>query len=316
MERLLEAAGDGDDGVGGEHGLWDYPYWGSQQSHSARSWPWGIDALLTQLGRHTGHPKFKQVLDSFVRDTYSHSYFLKPGAVSRALELMRNHSGSLRELMEAIRSAEEERWALVARYDLGRVEQELRRELSNQVWNLRRQRVLGLDDGTYERLLRALSPSGDGRPLAQLEAEAARKGYRHHWGFGAENIFTGRALNVRQSEQVEGYLVELRSLADDPSERFLSYFDPEVLRERFWKLESAYAPASSWQWLMVVTRWGTTWSAPPPCSPRCAASRPAAPPPLRTSGGGRRGGKRSHHLTPPWYAPYVSGYGACPAAPR
>ena len=51
LERFLDVAGDGDDGSHGEHGLWDYPDWGGQQSHGARSWPWGMDAFVTQLRR-------------------------------------------------------------------------------------------------------------------------------------------------------------------------------------------------------------------------------------------------------------------------
>ncbi len=52
LERLLEVAGDGDDGVEGQHGLWDYPYWGATPDIRSSSKYW-ITSCETHTATHT-----------------------------------------------------------------------------------------------------------------------------------------------------------------------------------------------------------------------------------------------------------------------
>ncbi len=250
LERLLALARDNT----AARRIWRFnpyrPYWGGDRTHDVRSWPWGLEALLRQLEHHRKDPEFGRVFHDFLLGTYRYAYPSEPRLVPKVLALA--HPDGVGALLESLRVGEEERRALIERYDLTRVEQQLKCELSSQLWALRNGRLLppGFDADAYTRLLRALAPDGES-DLARLEAEASLEGAKPYQLWYPKDLFTGKQYYDGRWSEMGGYIAELCSLADEPRGRFLSHFAPQVLRERFFQVERAYAAASTLQWLMV-----------------------------------------------------------------
>ncbi len=226
------------------------PHWGGDRTHDVRSWPWGLEALLRQFEHHRKDPEFPRVFHDFLLGTYRYAYPSEARLVPKVLALA--DTDGVVALLESLRVGEEERRALIERYDLTRVEQQLKRELRSQLWALRHGGFLPpeFDADAYTRLLRALAPDGES-DLARLEAEASLEGSKPYQLWYPKDLFTGKQYYDGRWSEMGGYIAELCSLADERRDRFLSHFDPGMLRERFYQVERAYAAAGTWQWLMV-----------------------------------------------------------------